>query len=76
METTTHIDPDFELLRASDVMQVLGIGRTKAYQLMQDGTLPVLRIGKAVRVPKGALLNWIHERTEALDRTARGEHGE
>ena len=33
----------------------LGIGRSTAYELARQGKLPVLRLGKKLRVPKIAL---------------------
>ena len=53
------------LLRADEVARILGVGRSKAYELMADGTLPVVRIGKSVRVPAGPLRTWIEGQTEA-----------
>jgi excisionase family DNA binding protein len=52
-----------ELLRAEEVAKVLGIGRTKVYELMLTGELPVIRIGRLVRVPRAALARWIAERS-------------
>ncbi len=48
------------LLRPIEAAEILGIGRSKAYQLMADGTLPTVRIGKkSVRVPADALRRWV-----------------
>ena len=47
------------LLDSRNVSQLLGIGRTKAFQMMLRAELPVLRIGRCVRVPRSALLVWI-----------------
>lgn len=54
---------DERLLRPSEVAEMLGIGRTKAYELIAGGKLPVVRIGTAVRVPRSRLLEWIDEHT-------------
>ncbi len=43
------------LLRADEVAKLLGLGRSKTYELMANGTLPVVRFGKSVRVPARAL---------------------
>jgi len=53
------------LLRGTEVAVELGISRALAYRLMQNGTLPVVRVpgGRAVRVPRAALLRWIDEQT-------------
>jgi integrase len=47
------------LLDCDEVSRLLGIGRTKAYQMMRRTEVPVVRIGRSVRVPRGALLSWI-----------------
>ncbi len=51
------------LLRGNEVAHELGISRALAYRLMQDGTLPVVRIGRAVRVPSDGLRRWVSSRT-------------
>ncbi len=53
-----------ELLRADEVARVLGIGRSKTYELIARGDLPSLRIGRLVRVPRHALEQWIVDHTE------------
>lgn len=52
------------LLKAEEVAKMLGLGRTKVYEMMGSGELPVVRIGTAVRVPRKRLLDWIEENTE------------
>ena len=52
------------LLRAAEVAEILGVGRWKAYELMATNELPVVRIGRLVRVPRAALDQWIADRTE------------
>ncbi len=51
------------LLRASELQTALGMSRAKVYRLMQDGTLPTVRIGGSIRVPLRALAEWIVQRT-------------
>jgi excisionase family DNA binding protein len=50
------------LLRIPEVMTTLGLGRTKVYELIATGELPVVRIGRAVRISRTALEKWIEER--------------
>jgi excisionase family DNA binding protein len=38
------------LLTATDVARELNVSRSFAYQMMQRGTIPVVRLGRAVRV--------------------------
>lgn len=47
------------LLRPTEVAEALGVGRSKAYQMMASGLLPVVRIGKSVRVPVVQLREWL-----------------
>jgi excisionase family DNA binding protein len=58
-------DDDLVLLRGAEVARVLSVSRSRAYQMMSDGTLPVLRMGRAVRVPKRALTKWVEANTRA-----------
>ena len=57
-----------ELLRVEEAAQILGIGRTKAYELVAAGELRVIRLGRAVRVPRKWLYEWIDARV--ADRVA------
>jgi excisionase family DNA binding protein len=58
------------LLRAGEVAKLLGLGRSTVFALLAAGELPVVRIGRSVRVPRGALERWVDERT---DHTKRGD---
>ena len=42
-------------LSVDEVAQVLGIGRTLAYQAVRRGEIPSIRIGNRYLVPKAAL---------------------
>jgi excisionase family DNA binding protein len=62
MDTTTT--QNTLLLRGPEVAVALGISRALAYRWMADGTLPVVRIGRSVRVPHAALVEWVRARTQ------------
>jgi excisionase family DNA binding protein len=51
------------LLKVDEVGKLLGLGRSRTYEMMASGQLPVVRIGTAVRVPRQRLLVWIEENT-------------
>ena len=55
METNNAL----KLLNADDIAEILGISRSKVYQLMKSGDLPSVRIGKSVRVRKRDLEEFI-----------------
>jgi len=54
-------DPESVLLRPEEVAEILRIGRTRTFELLGSGELPVLRLGRVVRVPKAELNKWINE---------------
>jgi excisionase family DNA binding protein len=52
------------LLKAKDIQAILGVGRTKAYEMMASGELPVIRVGdRSPRVPASELKKWLAQRT-------------
>ena len=52
------------LLRRNEVMQVLGIGRSKYYELTQSPDFPSLKIGRYVYVDKNRLNDWIAQQID------------
>lgn len=61
------------LLKTNDVAEVLGIGRTKVYELLKSGELHSVRVGRLRRVPQAALEDYLAR----LDDTAgRGRGGD
>ena len=48
-----------EWLSLKDIQQLLGIGRTKAYELVTTGGLPAVRIGRCIRVNRKELDEWL-----------------
>jgi len=58
-------DTDVVLLKAVQIASLLGVSRSQAYMMMATGILPVVRIGRSVRVPKSALAEWIKNKTES-----------
>jgi len=47
------------LLTAEEAGELLSLGRTKVYELMADGVLESVRVGRARRVPAGALARFV-----------------
>jgi excisionase family DNA binding protein len=52
------------LLKAGEAAKLLGLGRSKVFAMLAVGELPVIRIGRSVRVPRAALEDWIAEHTQ------------
>ncbi len=52
------------LLTVAEAAAILRIGRTKVYELVRTRSLPVVRLGKAIRIPRAELERYILEKTE------------
>ncbi len=49
------------LLKPAEVTEILGIGRSRIYQMLACGALPSVRIGRSIRIPSSALREWVKE---------------
>jgi excisionase family DNA binding protein len=54
------------LVDSREVARLLGIGRTKAFQMMAREELPVVRIGRCVRVSRAGLEQWVTEQSSPV----------
>ena len=50
------------MLSVSQVTDVLGIGRTNAYELVKEKDFPSLKIGSRIVVPNDKFIQWIEEK--------------
>lgn len=55
-----------------EVAELLRVSRSRVYQLGRERLLPIVRIGRQVRVEEGALRRWIEEGGQALPGGWRG----
>ncbi|MFL5664681.1 MAG: helix-turn-helix domain-containing protein [Ktedonobacteraceae bacterium] len=62
MESITKVFSLPLLLSVPEVAKILGLGRTKVYELIASEGLPVVRFGRAVRVSVVSLQQWIEQR--------------
>lgn len=53
-----------EWLRATDATRLIGIGRTKLWELSQSGSIKTARVGRAVRYSRGSLLSYMDQQAE------------
>lgn len=49
------------LLRIDEVAERLAISRATTYRLIRGGSIPIVHIGTAVRVPADALHRWLDD---------------
>jgi len=53
-------------LRIHEAAELLGIGRSSAYQAAKNGELPTIRIGRLLLVPRPALETMLRNTREAV----------
>ena len=46
-------------LRVEELMPILGIGRNTAYELVRSGQIRSVKIGRQLRIPKQALIDYL-----------------
>lgn len=64
------------LLRPAEVAETLGLGKSKTYGMISEGSLPSIRIGKSVRVPAASLRDWVQQQVSgAVDEDGTGDAG-
>jgi excisionase family DNA binding protein len=58
-----------------EMAELLGIGRSKAYELVRSGTIPSLRLGRRIIIPKLALSRFLaecaHQNDDEADHQSR-----
>ena len=58
--TNYHSFDDLPLtLRVEDLIEILHIGRNTAYELVRSGQIHSIKIGRQLRIPKQALIDYL-----------------
>lgn len=63
--------PDKDLLEAQEVADYLGVGEVTIYRWCRDESLPCMKLGKAWRIRKEALMEFIGERERPATLTGK-----
>jgi excisionase family DNA binding protein len=50
------------LLRIAQAQQLIGLGRTKTYELVEAGEIPSIRVGRSRLIRYSALIQWIQKK--------------
>lgn len=50
-----------EWISVAQMQEILGIGRTKAYELIFTGEVPAVKIGRALRINRQQLDAWLDQ---------------
>lgn len=56
----SRLDEYRDILSPRDVQNILGIGRNKVYELLQNGTIKNFKIGRGRKIPKRCLEDYIN----------------
>ncbi len=54
------------LITVLEMAELLKISRSNAYKLVKDATLPIIKIGKCIRISKIELENWLNKNKNVL----------
>lgn len=53
-----------EWLKVPEMAEELRIARSRAYELVQDGEIPSVRIGRSFRINRKELEKWLEEQRQ------------
>lgn len=56
-----------DILTATQVQQLLGIGRHATYQLLETNQIYCFKIGNSYKIPKSSLINYVLSSSERGD---------
>ena len=56
--------PVLKTYKVEDIARILGIGRSSAYNLVNEGCFKVVRIGTSIRVSKKSFDEWLDKQEE------------
>lgn len=56
--------PVLKTYKVEDIARILGIGRSSAYNLVNEGHFKVVRIGTSIRVSKKSFDEWLDKLEE------------
>jgi excisionase family DNA binding protein len=57
-----YVEGQHEWLKVAEVAEGLRIARSRAYELVADGEIPAVKIGRSVRVSRKELEHWLEDR--------------
>ena len=58
----TYYEKDIPMVfSVPELARILQIGRNSAYELVKSGQIRSIRIGKNIRIPKQALLDYLNQ---------------
>ena len=58
------MDEQHEYLKVPEVARIIRVARSRAYELVAEGEIPSIRIGRSVRVSRRELDKWLEEQRQ------------
>ncbi len=58
------MDEQHEYLKVPEVAEIIRVARSRAYELVAEGEIPSVRIGRSVRVSRKELDRWLEEQRQ------------
>ncbi len=66
--------PDYpDIVTVRQLTEMLGISRTMAYSLINDGEIQAVMIGIAYKIPKVSVINYVTQEKEAANRERKND---
>ena len=56
----TYIERIPLVLTVNQLADILGIGRNTAYGIVRSGQIPSVRVGRQIRISRGALMDFLN----------------
>lgn len=56
------------VLSVTEAAELLGVGRNHLYDMVADGQIPHIRLGRLIKIPRSSLESWL------LEQAARSRH--
>lgn len=57
------------LLKPSEAAELVSLSRSEVYELIRDGIIPSVRVGKSLRVPVRELKAWAEQLASQVERS-------
>jgi excisionase family DNA binding protein len=58
-----------DVLTVAQLAEILGISRNSAYRLVNERTIGSRRIGRAIRIPKACLIDYLNSARYSVSQT-------
>jgi excisionase family DNA binding protein len=62
------MDEQHEYLKVPEVARIIRVARSRAYELVAEGEIPSIRIGRSVKVSRRDLERWLEEQRQPSTR--------